>query len=197
MTSIETKIVDIIHDKGTKYEKLSDILALLVKTAKIDQKKYMIIGSYSIRKHREISDLDMNMETNEWDKLSKLADKGLGKVEYYNNQMRYFLDMTNEYKKVDPEAKDFSIEVFQKGMHEGYPNNDFSMEALIKSKGLSKDSNKHPFFSTKTLLAWKKTMNREKDKKDIELLETLVKRNRRTKRAGMRLRKTEKRIQFG
>jgi len=186
MTSIETKIVDIIHDNGTKYEKLSDILSLLVKTAKIDKKKYMIIGSYAIRKYREISDLDMNMETHEWNKLTKLADKGLGKVEHYNNQMRYFLDMTNEYKKVDPEAKDFSIEIFQKEMGEGYPNNDFSMEALIKSKGLSKDSNKHPFFSTKTLLAWKKTMNREKDKKDIELLETLVKRNRRTTRRRLK-----------
>ena len=58
----------------------------------------------------------MNMISEEWEKLHKLTDIGVGIIETYNGQLRYFLDMTNEYKKMDPQMKDFSIEIFKKLM---------------------------------------------------------------------------------
>lgn len=174
--SLQNKIYKVFFDKNIpKYQKLSDILKLLINYCNINNKKYMIIGSYSIRDYREINDLDMNMEANEWNKLTKLVNMGLGIIEIYNNQYRYFFDMTEEYKKIDPNANDFSIEIFKKEMSTGFPDDTFSIEYLIKNKGLDKDNNKHLFFNKETLLRWKKTMNRAKDQKDIELLETLIK----------------------
>ena len=174
--SLQNKIYKVFYDENIpKYQKLSNILKLLINYCDINNKKYMIIGSYSIRNYREINDLDMNMEENEWDKLNKLVNMGLGIMKIYNNQHRFFFDMTEEYKKIDPNANDFSIEIFRKEMSVGFPNDTFSIEYLIKNKGLDKDDNKHLYFNKKTLLRWKKTMNRVKDIKDIELLETLIK----------------------
>jgi len=72
----------------------------------------MIIASYGIRFYRPINDLDMNMESEEWMKLQKLVDLGIGVIETYNGQRRYFLDMTKDYQEIDPAEKDFSIEIF-------------------------------------------------------------------------------------
>lgn len=180
MAALQHKIDRIIKDDDTKYQKLSNILKLLVDFCKINKKSYMIIGSYCIREHREINDLDMNMLSKEWDKLKELEELGVGITETYNNQLRYFLDMTDEYNKKYPGTKDFSIEIFRKEATEGFPNDNFSLAYLIKHKGLDKDENKHYFFNKKTLLKWKKTMNREKDKPDIELLERLLKKGGRT-----------------
>jgi hypothetical protein len=187
---VEKEINKIIKESGKpKYQKLSDILKYIIDYCGIDAKKYMIIGSFSIRKKREISDLDMNMDSKEWEKLKKLSKMGIGIIEEYNNQMRYFLDMTAEYQKVDSAAKDFSIEIFQKEMNVGFPNNDFSIKYLLDHDGLDKDDNGHMFFSIKTLLKWKKTMNREKDQPDIVMLKEMVKE---TTGAGERKRKTRK-----
>ena len=63
------KIYQIIRGKKKKEDKLSQILKLIVKHADIDQDKYFLLGSYAIRKHRTINDLDINMEKLEWDKF--------------------------------------------------------------------------------------------------------------------------------
>lgn len=39
------------------------------------------------------------MKGKEWRKLGKLVDEGIGKFEVYNNQDRWFYDMTAAYKK--------------------------------------------------------------------------------------------------
>lgn len=170
---IEQKITDVNTEK---YEKLSDILKIIIDKCGIDNNKYMIIASYCIRKYRHINDLDMNMEKTEWEKLRILEEAGIGKIETYNGQLRYFLDMTKKYNElVDPDEKDFSIEIFKKDLYEGYPNNDFSLGYLLDHNGLDRDENKHLFFSKPTLLKWKRTANRPKDQKDIQLLENLVK----------------------
>lgn len=185
MLDIKNTITKIIYDENiTKYQKLSDILEILMSYCGISNNKYMIIASYCIRNYREINDLDMNMLSEEWEKLNKLINIGIGVIETYNGQLRYFLDMTEEYKKVDPIAKDFSIEIFKKEFNEGFPNEKFSMEYLLKTNGLDRDENKHLFFNKNTLLRWKKTIAREKDKSDIILLEALIKKRK--------LRKTNK-----
>lgn len=159
---------------ATKSNKLSDILKLVVDNCNISQNKYVIIGSYGIRRYREIGDLDVIMERTEWNKLAQLVDQGVGRFETYNGQNRYFLDLTDAYKKMDPTANDFSIEIFSKELNEGYPNNHFSIEYLHAHNGLTRDENNHPHFTRKTLLKWKKTTNRPKDVPDIKLIEFLV-----------------------
>ena len=57
----------------------------------------------------------------------------------------------------------------------GFPNSKFSLSSLIKNKGLAKDKNNHQHFNLKSLLKWKKTMNREKDQPDIILIKKLLK----------------------
>jgi hypothetical protein len=69
----------------------------------------------------------------------------------------------------------------------------FSLNKLVKN-GLDIDENKHQFFNLKTLLLWKKTMNRDKDKLDIELIENILnKKGGRIKKKP--LKKTQKKKQ--
>jgi hypothetical protein len=166
------RMMDISH--ATKSNKLSDILKLVVDKCRINQNKYVIIGSYGIRRYREIGDLDVIMERTQWNKLAQLADQGVGRFEDYNGQKRYFLDLTDEYKKTDPTANDFSIEIFSKELNEGYPNNKFSIEYLHDHNGLTRDDNNHPHFTRKTLLKWKNTTKRPKDVPDVKLIEFLI-----------------------
>jgi hypothetical protein len=163
---------------ANKSNKLSDILKLIVNECNISQTKYMIIGSYGIRHYREIGDLDVIMEKTEWNKLSHMVDEGIGVFETYNGQKRYFLDLTDEYKKMDPMANDFSIEIFSKELNEGYPNNKFSIEHLYEHNGLARDENNHQHFTRKTLLKWKKTTNRPKDVPDVKLIAHLIEKHK-------------------
>ena len=160
-----------------KYEKLSNILKyIFIDICKIDQKKYYILGSFSIRKYRKINDLDINLDKDEFMKLEKATKKGFGKIEFYNNQIRWFFDLTKEYNELtSSKENDFSIEAFMKDPKVGFPNNKFSLSNLRKNKGLSKDKNNHQFLNLLYLLKWKKTMNREKDQSDIILIRRLLK----------------------
>ena len=185
MSNIKTKINDIIYDENTtKYQKLSDILKVIIDYCHINNNKYMIIASYGLRFYRPINDLDMNIESDEWMKLQKMVDLGLGITETYNGQLRYFLDMTKEYQQVDPTEKDFSIEIFKKDVGEGYPDSTFSISYLLKNNGLERDENKHLYFNKNTLLRWKKISNRKKDENDIKLLKNLI--NKRKKHKSKR-----------
>lgn len=144
----------------------------------MNQKKYYILGSYSLREHRLINDLDVNVDYNEFFKLSKLVNKNIGHIEFYgddNVQIRWTFDLTTEYNKLtNSKEKDFSIEAFQKLETDGFPNNNFCLKKLLKTKALDIDNNGHQFFNLKTLLKWKKTMNRPKDQEDIKLLIKLI-----------------------
>ena len=168
---LEHKISTIIHESDSKHDKLAQILKLIIDVCDIDQSKYFILGSYALREHRTISDLDLNMDFDEFEKLSK---SGLGEVQPYNEQIRWFYDMTKEYQEVDPNANDFSIEIFKKHPYEGFPNEKFSLGYLQKHNGLDTDKYGHPFFNLKTLLDWKTTMGRDKDKPDIEMINGIL-----------------------
>lgn len=184
MTEFNEEVLIIIkNNKINKREKLAQILDKIIKYCQIEKNSYFILGSYALvlaaPEKRQISDLDINMRSKEWHKLKKLVDIKIGKFEVYNNQDRWFYDMTEEYKKyVDPSATDFSIEVFNKRINTGFPSSHFSLKYLSEHRGLAKDSLGHQYFSLKTLLNWKKAMNREKDQKDIEILSKLLKLNK-------------------
>jgi hypothetical protein len=171
-------IEDIIKNKNLKkFEKLSNILKyIFVDVAEIDQNKYYILGSFAIRNHRTINDLDINLDETEFLKLEKVTKQGLGKIEFYNGQIRWIIDLTSEYNKLTgSNESDFSIEAFQKKPSVGFPNEDYSLEKLVKNNNLDKDENSHQFFKLETLLGWKKTMGRPKDTPDIELITELLK----------------------
>ena len=91
----------------------------------------------------------------DWDEFEKLRLFPMGIIQPYNNQTRWFLDLTHEYNKVDPEANDFSIEIFKKYPDVGFPTDDFSLNKLLSS-GLDTDQFGHMYFNLKSLLAWKK-----------------------------------------
>jgi hypothetical protein len=74
-------IIDgIIRNKALlKNQKLSAILKyLFVDKAKISQDKYYILGSFGLREHRSINDLDINLDYDEFLKLIPLIEKGIG-----------------------------------------------------------------------------------------------------------------------
>jgi len=173
------KIIEkiIINKKLNKHQKLSNILKYIcIDICKIDQSKYMIIASYGLREYRNINDIDMNMDNDEFLKLEEATKLGLGSLEFYNGQIRWKIDLTNTYNKLTKSHEnDFSIECFMKDSKIGFPNNNFSLNKLSKNGGLENDFNGHQYFSLKTLLKWKKTMNREKDKPDIELISNIFK----------------------
>ena len=162
----------IITSNNNKYTKLAEILKKIIDDCKIDQSKYFILGSYALRKQREINDLDINMDENEFDKLIKCVK--YGKRELYNNQIRWFFDLTDKYKEIDPTANDFSIEIFRKAPLDGFPNGNYSLQRLKENNALTTDNYGHQYFKLKTLLEWKKTMNRPKDQDDIKLIEKLL-----------------------
>ncbi len=168
---IEDKIDDIINSNLSKHDKLASILRLIIDEADIKPNSYFILGSYALRNNRTISDLDINMDSDEFEKLKELP---FGTVEPYNNQTRWFYDLTKQYQKIDPNATDFSIEVFKKRPNEGFPDSDYSLGHLKKTGGLDVDKYDHQYFSMETLLAWKKKMNRPKDQDDIKLIESIM-----------------------
>ena len=175
--TIDNIIKTIIENtKLEKYQKLSKILKyLFVDLAKISQQKYYILGSFGIREHRPISDLDINIESKEFYKLEILIQKGFGKLQIYNNQIRWFLDMTSEYNDImSVKDEDFSIEAFQKLSTDGFPNSDYSLCELKINNKLDQDENGHQFFNIQTLLDWKNTMGRPKDLADVKLIEAIV-----------------------
>jgi len=61
---MDKTIKAIIENKYLKkYEKLSNILKyIFIDIAQIDQNKYFLLGSFAIREHRIISDLDINLD---------------------------------------------------------------------------------------------------------------------------------------
>ena len=160
-----------------KYEKLSSILKyIFVDICDIDQTKYYLLGSFALREHRTINDIDINLDKDEFMKLEKATTKGFGRIEFYNGQIRWILDLTKLYNSITgKKERDFSIEAFMKDPKVGYPNNKFSLSNLRRNKGFSKDKNNHQFFNLQSLLKWKKTMNREKDQSDIKLIKELLK----------------------
>jgi hypothetical protein len=174
MDKIIKKII--LDKKLKKYQKLSKILKyIFVDIAGINQKKYYILGSFSIREYRTISDLDINLDISEFLKLEKVVEKNMGKIEFYNGQIRWFYDLTSEYNKLTKSNEnDFSIEAFQKFPNEGFPNNKFSLNYLTKNNLFNKDENGHQFFNLKTLLKWKMTMNRPKNQDDIVLIKSII-----------------------
>lgn len=161
----------------SKHDKLSSILKyIFIDICKIDQNKYFILGSFSLREYRVINDLDINLDCHEFLKLEKAVKRGFGHIEFYNGQIRWVLDLTDEYNILNATSDtDFSIEVFMKDKKTGFPNNQFSLDYLLKTNGLDIDRNGHPFFNLRVLLKWKKTMNRAKDIADISLINDLIK----------------------
>ena len=159
-----------------KHEKLSSLLCyIFVKVCKIDQRKYYILGSYALRKNRNINDLDINLDADEFMKLEEATKKGWGRIEFYNGQIRWFFDLTKQYNKLNSSREsDFSIEAFMKDPAIGFPTNDFSLVKLTNAGGLEKDEKGHQFLGLQVLLKWKKAMKREKDKSDIELISSLL-----------------------
>ena len=160
-----------------KYQKLSSILKyIFVDICNIDQRKYYLLGSFALREHRTINDIDINLDKDEFMKLEKATGKGLGRIEFYNGQIRWNLDLTKLYNSITgKKERDFSIEAFMKDPREGYPNSNFSLSKLLGKKALDVDPNGHQFLGLTALLKWKKTMNRAKDQADIKLIKSLYK----------------------
>lgn len=184
----------ILNKKLKKHEKLSSILRyLFVDIAKISQDKYYILGSFSIREYRQISDLDINLDHNEFYKLAQLTKKNIGKLEFYDSQIRWFADFTKEYNKLTNENElDFSIEAFQKKQTDGFPNKSFSLKDLRDNNDFEKNEDGHQFFNLHTLLKWKLTMNREKDKIDIELINNILAKNTKRIKVSKKVSKKKK-----
>ena len=197
---MDKKIESIITSKLKKYEKLSAILKyLFVDIAKISQDNYYILGSFGLRKHRILSDLDINLDYDEFLKLANVTKKGIGHLEFYDDEIRWFFDLTKEYNDLTGETeKDFSIESFQKKPTEGYPDETYSLKNLKEHRGLDIDSNGHQFFNLNTLLRWKQQMNRDKDKSDIELIQGLLSKQsdqeRNKKYSNKTLKRTSKKV---
>ena len=173
---MDIEIIRIIKSSKKKYEKLSEILKyLFIDICGINQSKYYILGSYSIRKYREINDLDIHLENIEFFKLKTLLDKNIGRLDIYKDQIRWYYDITEEYNKLTGCAeKEFSIEAYQKYPNEGIPNYNFSLENLIIRDGLEVDENKHQYLKLEMLLEWKESMKRTKDEADIKLIKELL-----------------------
>lgn len=177
LTRMDEIIINILRSKNEKYKKLSDILYhLFVNLAEISQYKYMIIGSYGMRNYRNISDLDISLDNEEFFKLKILIEKGYGKLEIHNNQIRWFYDLTTQYNEFhEKKERDFSIEAYQVNPAIGFPNNEFSLNHLAEFNELETDENGHKYFKIFTVLKWKKALGRVKDMADIQLVENVLK----------------------
>jgi hypothetical protein len=167
MESLET----LIDSSEPTYINLSNILKNIIDSCSINQTKYYIIGSYTIRKEREregrpIGDLDVIMAP---DEFNKLKDFGMGEFEEFTGNSG---KTTERFSiTVEKDGKEYPIEIFNLPESEGIPTNELSMEALQGKKGsFTKDKNGHLMFSPITLLKWKESMNRKKNQADIAIL---------------------------
>jgi hypothetical protein len=173
----------IVEPHLTKRMRLSKIRKILFDFIWLYDHSYMGIGStglvFQLEKmgssERQVNDLDGNIVGWSFLKTVLLMGIGLGRVERYRGQWRWYLDMTPMYNRLRDEiVDDFSIEFFWKSEGEGYPNSTFSITELLRNDGLVRDEFGMWVFSLETTLRWKRSMGREKDLSDIELIQKIM-----------------------
>jgi len=171
-----SEISRITSSSKPNYAKLSDLLAHIIKVCGIAPDTYYILGSYAIRKEREhegrpITDLDVAMRPDQFDKLRPLAAKGVGRIDdgYKGGSgvvtPQYAITIVGKYE----------IEIFSTPDTIGIPINEFSRNAVNAKKGFQKDENGHLVFKPQTLLNWKRRMGRPKNAANIAILEKKLK----------------------
>jgi hypothetical protein len=158
------KFIQIINSNQKKHDKLIKILEIIFQDAKINKKTHFIMGSYALRESREINDLDVVMEPDQFIKLEQLD---YGQVTDFEGRKKFSFDL----------IKDFSIEIFRKEKTVGYPNYEFSLAYLRKNDCLDIDEHGNMHYNLHTLLKWKETVDRQKDKKDIEMIKEILDNN--------------------
>lgn len=120
-------------DKTTK---LAYELSLIMKKWDISNEKYMIIASYCLKDYREVLDLDVVITPEEYKILEKnIKDKTIGKA-YISGENRMLLSN--------------GIEIFCREKDSGFPTQEYSLEYLQKTKGLSLDIFGNPYFNLET-----------------------------------------------
>ena len=171
-----SEISRIISSEKPKYAKLSDLLTYIITVCGIAPDTYYILGSYAIRKEREyekrpITDLDVAMHPDQFEKLRSLAAQGFGRIndEYTGGSgvktPQYAITIDDKYE----------IEIFSIPDTIGVPTNEFSKNAIDAKKGFQKDENGHLVFKPQTLLNWKRRMGRAKNAGNIAILEKKLK----------------------
>jgi hypothetical protein len=169
-----SEISRIISSSKPNYAKLSDLLAYIITVCGIAPDTYYILGSYAIRKEREyekrpITDLDVAMRPDQFEKLRSLAAQGFGRIndEYTGGSgvktPQYAITIDDKYE----------IEIFSIPDTIGVPTNEFSRTTLGNT-GFQKDENGHLVFTPKTLLKWKRHMGRAKNAPNIAILDKKI-----------------------
>lgn len=93
------------------------------------------------------------MDSLELMKLEKAVQRGLGRLKFYNGQIRWIIDLTDKYNQLNSTyEKDFSVKAFMKSPNLGFPNNSFSLNNLKRLRRLDIDKNGHQYLSLKQVL---------------------------------------------
>ena len=175
-----SEISRITSSSKPNYAKLSDLLAHIIKVCGIAPDTYYILGSYAIRKERAnegrpITDLDVAMRPDQFDRLRPLAAAGFGLIdEGYKGGSgvvtpQYAITIVGKN-----EDDKYEIEIFSTPDTIGIPINEFSRNT-IGNTGFQKDENGHLVFDPKILLNWKRRMGRPKNAANIAILEKKLK----------------------
>lgn len=158
-------IDQVICDNLPKCDKLSKILRIIMDTINIPRESYCILGSYALRKYREINDIDVDLDTQHFTKLKNLSIGNISTVKDEN--------VWTFHKKY--EGVDYKIEIYEVNSEIGYPDDSFSLNNLFSTADyLEMDDFGHYCYKLATLKNWKTIVCREKDKDDILLINNIL-----------------------
>lgn len=118
-----------------------------IKNLNLPEKQYAIFGSgpIGIRNLREVNDIDLIVKENLWNELAKKYPVKSGKESIQIGNIEIFRSWSPWFEDINP---------------------------LIDTAEIIKG---FPFVRLAYLIKWKKSMGREKDLKDLELIKSVIK----------------------
>lgn len=121
----------------------------ILKYLRDNKTRFVIGGSYGLRHIRDPKDIDINVHPGDFNKLKSLGNEKI---------------TTSGDKYISVPTSDKPLEIW-----EDWNPREFNYRSLV-SKGFVKDEHGNPTWTLSQTKAWKKTMGREKDLADLELL---------------------------
>jgi hypothetical protein len=106
--------------------------------------QYMIIASYCLKDFRQITDLDVVVSINAYEKIKNSSGVKIGKAKISGDE-RVFLTLNSL-------GDDVEIEFFPKKTNQGFPSKYFSMRNLKKNKKLLVDNFGNQYYNMETCI---------------------------------------------
>ena len=140
--SIDYYMNDKIIIPKSKTDKMAQILKWIMKRNGISKTEYFIIAGYGLRDYREVTDIDVAVSKQAYNKLRQGGQLKVGMAKISKTERLYL-----ELPEIDSDAE---IEIFELE-NKGFPSNKFSLRNMQKHDYLIEDLYGNPYMKPKAV----------------------------------------------